>query len=202
MIVVVRSLQSLARPAIIAFCVWHMAAVAIYAVPDPAHDAVTEWIRAHLTPVIRPYMFATSQWQQWNLFSPNPQQRVSQFFITEEPANASFDLETAKPRLILEPNTYRWWRKTDEIAIFSKWEDQSADVTTPLLERYLLAYCTALNIPSTSTLHLGGRYAFLPIQTRAELSQQPPKLYWQTFHSVSVPCADADGVSPIFAPDS
>lgn len=185
------------RSALILFCLWHMLAVAVYAVPDPATDAVAGWIRSTITPVIRPYIFATSQWQQWNLFSPEPQRRVTEYHLVEDslqqPGNSRI-------HLVLSPSTYRWWRRTDEIAMFSKWEDQSEEMIKPLLERYVASYCVPLGIPVTSSLQLTGRYAYLPVATRKDLSHQSPQLAWEPFSSAVVSCEDPELVSPVFYP--
>ncbi len=167
-----------------------MVAVAAYAIPDPAQDKVASWIRSTVAPTTRPYVLATSQWQQWNLFSPDPQRRVTEYRLVAD----------GQTRLRLTPSTYRWWRKTDEIAMFSKWEDEEAETVDPLLKRYVAAYCEPLGMPPGSRLSLQGRYTYLPIPTRANLHYQPPDLSWLPFTSVTVDCDAHSALAPVFHP--
>src|SRR5687768_11713294 len=71
----------LKRSAIISFVLWHMFAVVVYALPHDADDRLNTWIRSELKPIVRPYILLTSQWQQWNLFSPDPLRRVTAYDI-------------------------------------------------------------------------------------------------------------------------
>lgn len=69
-------LRTFAKTGIAVFCVWHMAAVGLYSLPDDSDDRFTNWAEEHLIPHVSEYMLLTSQWQQWNLFSPNPLRRI------------------------------------------------------------------------------------------------------------------------------
>lgn len=69
-------LRTFAKTGIALFCVWHMAAIGFYTIPDDADDPFTRWAEEHVIPHVTEYVLVTSQWQQWNLFSPNPLRRI------------------------------------------------------------------------------------------------------------------------------
>lgn len=58
--------------AIACFAIWHAVAIGIFAIPREANDSFARLSRITLLPVVSPYVWLTGQWQQWNLFSPNP----------------------------------------------------------------------------------------------------------------------------------
>ena len=69
----------LLKGGIILFCVWHMFAVAIFALPRSASDELSTGVRHVFLPLVSPYVFTTSQWQQWNMFSPNPLRTITRY---------------------------------------------------------------------------------------------------------------------------
>jgi len=79
-------LKSTAKWSIVVFCLFHMTAVALYTIPETTKDPLTLFVRTNITPVIRPYLFLTSQWQRWNLFSPDPLRRITTYTLEKETA--------------------------------------------------------------------------------------------------------------------
>lgn len=69
------------RVVIILFCLFHMAAVAAYSVNDGWEIKPLSFAKQHIVPWTRSYILMTSQWQQWNLFSPDPLRRVSHYRV-------------------------------------------------------------------------------------------------------------------------
>jgi hypothetical protein len=145
--------RSLIRGCITLFCVWHAAAVAIYTVPAEAQDPASRWTREHLAPVVRRYLLATSQWQLWNLFSPDPLRRVVRYAIETRTGDQWV------PLALLNERTIPWWRDADELKILRRLEEQE-DRWVQLRKRYVHEYCTLL--PPGTPLRLTYQYYILP----------------------------------------
>lgn len=77
-------LRTFAKTGIALFCLWHMIGVGVFSLPVDSKNVVKEWMFAHVAPITRPYMLITSQWQQWNLFAPNPLRRIVFYRIERE----------------------------------------------------------------------------------------------------------------------
>ena len=67
---------------VITFFLWHAAAIAAYALPDSlkVYPPIGQ-IHAAISSATHDYVQATSQWQKWPLFAPNPLRRVVVFII-------------------------------------------------------------------------------------------------------------------------
>lgn len=132
-----------------------MAAVGTYALPEDAEDRVTVWIKSHTGPIVRPYLFTTSQWQQWNLFSPDPIRRVSFYSIT-------VDTPTAPPESVyLDHEHLPWWRDGDELKILRRMED-GAFQWEGLRMRYLEIFCEENRLPPRTAVTLSARGYVIP----------------------------------------
>jgi hypothetical protein len=105
------------RWVIILFCVFHMAAVAIYCIPDESKDHVSRFIAQHGTPLVRPYLLITSQWQKWNIFSPDPIRRVSVYRI-EMDRNGVWI-----PALRIDPFSIPWWKHAKTLKLLNNIQD-------------------------------------------------------------------------------
>lgn len=127
------SLISLHRALIVLFCVFHMAAVALYAIP-----ARTLRIDLRLRAIIEPYIFTVSQWQGWDLFSPNPLENQS--FRIEERAEGYW-----KTSIALSHANLGWWRSVQELKIVTRLAGMG-DRADPILDEYIAAFCPALNL--------------------------------------------------------
>ena len=75
------------RTAIVAFCLWHMFAVGAYLLPRD------NGLYGKLVKISSPYILLLSQWQKWDIFSPDPLRRVSEYRIER---NAGDRWELAK----------------------------------------------------------------------------------------------------------
>lgn len=140
-------IMNVRKPLIVLFCLWHMAAVGLYALPPDAHDRVTEWLRWNVVPLVRPYIFLTSQWQQWNLFSPDPLREVTVYSIAAE-IDGAWRFRTA-----LEKGTLPWWRDGDELKLLRNLQD-GGDRLRAVSERYAQIACRPLGLAPGTPVRL------------------------------------------------
>ena len=172
--------RALSRGLIILFCLWHMFAVAVYAVPDGALSSGILDVRNAAYRVISPYVLLTSQWQMWNLFSPDPLRRVVEYRIEKSVGNKWQVLR------ILTPASSRWWRRTHEFSLLRRMEDVQAG-SDLFRSRYIQAYCPSLNVPSGTPIRLVFRSTVLP-QLNPHHDDQA--LTWTENVGVTTACPD------------
>ncbi len=128
---------------IIGFCLWHMFAVAAYLLP-----ANNDGFMKTLNKFSAPYVLSLSQWQKWDIFSPNPLRRNSVYRIER---NAGDRWETA---MIMDFSHLGWRERAKELKVLGRLqEDWKA-----LLPSYLVSLCP--EIPQAS-----GRDVRLFVQT-------------------------------------
>ena len=138
-----------------AFCLWHMFAIAVYAIPTVAQDQVALFIKKNIQPVVIPYLLATSQWQQWNLFSPDPMRRVSTYTLVADIAGERRAVHA------VTPTSSRWWQTQDDITSIRRFEEVG-ESALPILERFTAEYCRPLNLPLGTPLRFVISSAELP----------------------------------------
>ena len=139
----------LQRTIIILFCLYHVMAVGLFSMPTD--DKRMEPLRQAVLPYIRPYLLTTSQWQQWNLFAPDPLRRVTEFAIEKRQGNAWVLSKS------LTPKTLPWWGDTDELKLLRRLED-GGDAFAPLRRRYLEMHCHEENLRRGTWLRLAVRW--------------------------------------------
>jgi hypothetical protein len=100
-------------------------------------------------------MYVSSQWQQWNLFSPDPLRRVTEYYID------SRDGDTWTQRMNISNSSIGYFRVADEMTIIRKFEELGQPLY-PVFSQYLAAYCTPLGIKDGTDIRLRYRYAVLP----------------------------------------
>lgn len=144
-------LPALPRPAlealIIAFCLWHMTAITLYNIPVKYLGIV-----GHVRTITDPYVFRFSQWQYWDIFSPEPMRRVPRFIVER---NAGDRWETA---MIISYADLPWWLRVKEMKVVDRLAGDWKNLTIP----YLLALCPELPYTSDREIRLTMRYFFLP----------------------------------------
>lgn len=146
--------QTAGKIAIGLFCVWHMAAVAAYSLPNYAPAPVWK-AREAIVYVTRPYILLTSQWQKWNLFSPDPLRRVIAFHIERKNKD-----DTWEEIDVIGPDT-AWWHKATELKTIRRMEEsEGGSNLLALRERYLQSYCKDYS-PGTD-LRLRIKYYVIP----------------------------------------
>jgi hypothetical protein len=181
----------LGRILIVLFCMWHMTAVAAYALPDPAKDRVATWIKERIRPYVRPYMYISSQWQQWNLFSPDPLRRVTTYELT-----AQDNYGTRFPLRRIGIGTMGWWRDSDEVTILRKIEESKDP--QPILNRYTSAFCRPLGIPPSLEIGIAGEIRVLPkAQPVGDKWWMFPDPQPKPYSSIFISCENLDRVADI-----
>ena len=86
-----------------AFVTWHMFAVGVYAVPGAAEDRFAKFAQSTLLPRVSTYILLSSQWQQWNLFAPDPIRRITYYRFEQDTPDGWEEVVT------LQPGSYPWW---------------------------------------------------------------------------------------------
>ncbi|TSC58823.1 MAG: hypothetical protein Greene041619_369 [Candidatus Peregrinibacteria bacterium Greene0416_19] len=143
---------------IILFCLWHMTAVVLYSLPDEAQDRPTLFLRRHTPWIMKRYLLRTSQWQQWDLFSPNPLRQVTVYSIE---AFAHGDWRTL---VTLQPGTVAWWRDADELKLLRNMQDSAT--YQPVLEEYLRDFCRRHPLSAGNAVRLAYDSYVLPYPDR------------------------------------
>lgn len=137
---------------IILFCMWHSVAIAIYSLYTVEGYPLLEWLDSK-RPYIRPYVLATSQWQRWNLFSPDPLRRVIEMEIDQKIRKEWIPIATINTEHIA------WWRAASELKVMRRLED---DNMQPLQERYVQDICRTKKLPNGTALRLRKRWFVIP----------------------------------------
>ena len=168
---------------IIPFFFFHAIAVGAYSVPRETEDAFSVWTRGNLVPIVQPYLFWTSQWQQWNLFAPNPLRRVTRYTIEERRGN------TWQQIALLSYDTIPWWRDADELKILRHTE-QSGELWKELQRAYLAVECRDRALAPGTALRMAYHSAIIPYLAEPRpiddwLRWNPS---WETEHGVSFYC--------------
>ncbi len=148
----------LLRIAIIVFCIWHMTAVAVYIIPDEAKDPVTPKLEEVILPAARPYLLMTSQWQKWNIFSPDPLRRVSAYDIE---VNEEGRWRTVKR---LEYRLLPWWHRAKELKILRRVEEAGEKAG----KAYLEGMCREGAVPRGALVRLQIDAYVLPMKQELE----------------------------------
>ncbi len=98
-----RALMLAGKCVVIAFVLWHMFAVAVYAIPSDAQDRFAKFTQSTLLPKVTTYILFTSQWQQWNLFAPDPIRRITYYRFSQATPGGWQDVTT------LQHGSFPWW---------------------------------------------------------------------------------------------
>lgn len=134
------ALRPFGQTAIILFVLWHCYAVAIYTVPRDAKDRFSQWIISELMPDVTPYMLITSQWQLWNLFSPDPLRRVT-FYHVEIVRDGRWQTIES-----IDADRYSVWRHAVRFKMLGNLFKSSTNDRTALAERFLELKCAEFGL--------------------------------------------------------
>lgn len=163
-----RPLHLLVRAIIISFFLWHAAAIAVSSVPREAVGTVAGTLRQDIYPMFRPYLMATSQWQIWDLFAPDPLRRVSEM-IVETRSGDRWQIRHA-----VRPEQVAWYRRAYELKMLRRIVSDDYGPRVP--RRYAELFCNDLQISDGTDLRLTHRYYVLP-KTTVPRSQA----YWEEY---------------------
>ncbi len=105
-----------------------------------ALQAIGQKMRSFVTP----YILLTSQWQEWNIFSPNPVQRVGLYALSMTLDDRIIEIKK------LDPASLAWHHRTREIKIL----ERVAGGWSVLQQSYLRSQCKNVPIAKGKTIHL------------------------------------------------
>ncbi|MAE68333.1 hypothetical protein CL635_00785 [bacterium] len=135
------------------FVVWHIVAVFVYSLYHVEGTPILEWMNSKRN-YVRPYILITSQWQRWNLFSPDPLRRVIEMKFDRQVSD-----ETWVNIYTLNEKTVGWWQRAPELKIMRRMEDENNE---PLQERYVHDLCRTRGIPAGTRMRLRKRWFIIP----------------------------------------
>ena len=145
-------------------------AVRLDALPDAANDGFSKALRP-LQSFVRPYVLLTSQWQQWNLFSPDPLRRIVTYRMEKEEIKGWSTVET------FDAGTYSVFRQASEFKFLGRLLE-GGQTQLPLVANFLQQECTAKMLP------LGTHVRLVYLSSVIALPQHPFSLSgWQNLNS-------------------
>ena len=158
------------------FCLYHMFAVAVYSVSGTQDDALMrgmhrlcvrlQWCSANtpyrppryisgtLTQYVRPYVLSTSQWQRWNLFSPDPLRRIEVTMLDRQEGDQWLTYDT------VSADTVAWHRRAYILKTFRRLNDEDRD--EPLRERHLALSCQRFAFSEGTPVRYRRMYYVIP----------------------------------------
>lgn len=125
------------------FCLWHMFAVSAYVIPISRPGGMGS-IGQTLHDVSAPYVLALSQWQQWNLFAPDPIRRVSLYSIDMDVGNQWI------PTPLVDPTTRPFYEYAKLMKVLGRLETTHHS----LVNSFLLYECRNLEGSDNHRLRL------------------------------------------------
>lgn len=132
-----------------------MFAVAAYLLPTEYTDTVGRTMKI-MNRLSAPYVLSLSQWQKWDIFSPDPLRRVTDFRIE------SRVVDVWRTERVFTYDTLSWHERAKELKVLGRleygWER--------LIPSYLSAACRELGIGS-SEVRLVAEYWILPMNLRS-----------------------------------
>jgi len=156
------TLRTAGRWTIIVLAVLHMAAVLLYSIPWAANDAPTRWVRINVSAKVHPYILATSQWQQWNLFSPDPLRRVSHYVVQYKHEKAWITLRHYKPGM------YEWWRHSNRFKLLGEFLDNQGEGYHPFAHHLLHRLCAGEKLQPGTQIRLFRSSYVIPMHLKPE----------------------------------
>ncbi len=147
------SLRPLKEALIIAFCLWHMTAIALYNLPDDLPNLEAQ-VAAGKN-FVGPYIRGLSQWQYWAIFSPDPQQNVSNVYTIDR-VSSTATWETIQ---VIRADQFSWIDRMKELKIMDRLENEGWGDLVPF---YLNNACIYLGQNEGTQLRLTAYSTVLP----------------------------------------
>ena len=169
-------LRLFAKTGIALFCVWHMAAVGLYSIPDQANDRFSLWLQENVTHYVIPYMLITSQWQQWNLFSPNPLRRIVFYRVERENADGEWAYVES-----INNHTYGPWRHATRFKLLGQALEEETN-RPELAERAAQVFCGEYDIDPGKGIRIWHEITIVPY-----IHPSPSKHWWDQWTPVFEP---------------
>lgn len=137
-------------------------AIGVEAIPKTAHDPLSLMLRGFWQPLTHPYIALTSQWQNWNLFAPDPLREVVTVFV-----DVRKESDLWEEVLVLGPGICKWpatscggWRETALLKVARALAEEHPKYARARQD-FLQRLCPMFGIPGGGTLRLRAREADL-----------------------------------------
>jgi hypothetical protein len=144
-----------------------MLAIALYSPTDTERKKVKtwfasqEWYQPFKEPyanayrwTVRPYVLLTSQWQRWNLFSPDPLRRVTNVSIEQ------LQNRTWQDVVVLEGGSMPWYRQAKELKLAGRIDSSYQE--DEFKEQYLQNVCRYQSLPTKTKVRWRKNYYVIP----------------------------------------
>ncbi len=125
-----------AKVGIVLFVIGHLCAVALYSIPHASRDPISQALRNNILPRVMPYVLVISQWQQWNLFSPNPLRRVIFYRLDRQIENDEWETVAT-----IDDRAYGVWRHATRFKLFGQVFEEERDDLLPIREQAVRVLC-------------------------------------------------------------
>ncbi len=149
------------------FFFWHALAISTFAIPM-TDSVVLQTLRSTLIPPFVPYVLSLSQWQQWNLFSPDPLQRVAIYHLDAQLPTGEWTVDT-----MLRPNDYEWWRRSTHFKMFMNLFEPGDMHNPQVIDRLLQMHCAGRRLSSGTRLRLMMKYYLIQPPTSFIAAAKP-----------------------------
>lgn len=163
-------LRTFAKTGIALFCIWHMAAIGAYSIPSDARDRFSTWMRGHVIPVVTPYVLQTSQWQQWNLFAPNPLRRIVFYRVDRQTDGGGWTEAAAINR-----TTYGTWRHAVRFKLLGQALEENTNCPE-LAERAAQVLCRELGFAPGERMRIWHDVTIVPY-----VHPSPSRAWWNSW---------------------
>lgn len=173
------------KTGIVIFCLWHMAAVGFYSIPSDSRDRFSIWLRDTINPHVAPYLLMTSQWQQWNLFSPNPLRRVTFYSID------TYQTDRWSEIAYIDNEMYNRFRHAARFKMYGQLFAEENDALLPIRENATWQLCEELNVPAGTPIRVWRDVTVIPY-----ISPSPPKEWWEQWIPRFEPNLAVDTICP------
>jgi len=165
--------------ALIAFFLFHAAAVALYSIPREGVTGFPQALRAASMPIVSPYLLRTAQWQVWNLFAPDPLRRETEAALFGRTAEG-------EPRLLLDFTVAEtsWWQRAKRFKLLRRVSENEQ-----LLHAFVLRQCDLSPVSiRTVWMEIRTRIVPHPREVRARGGWATIEQPWQTRVVGPLPC--------------
>ena len=178
--------QRIAKILIIAFCMWHMGAVALLSVSDTLQVPFAEALKkTELKDVLQQYsdvMF--KQRQSWRMFT-NPTKTVVDFSIDVRKNGKWVE------RVRLDAHYFNIINRSHNLKAIRRLADRSGKSGEDLRKAYLTMFCERLSIPAHSQVRLRSFTMLIPtkhvVQTQEWWSKWKPTWKAKTLTTLTCP---------------
>jgi hypothetical protein len=139
-----------------------MIAIATYAIPTSDRSAAGGAMRK-LGSAFRPYVLLTSQWQQWNLFAPEPTRRSVTYRVETRTGEAWRELTR------IEPASYSLWRRERQLTMFGRMLDPAERTYQPAFANlFLQSICETERLHAGTSIRMVRMIAVMPSQSQVD----------------------------------